>query len=176
MVFSNNHLALPCWTASSLDNLLTTPNSNLMTLPEVADYLGMAERTIYQWAQQGVLPAFKLQASWRFRKSEIDDWLESQRSGPQAPNRRLVDPVEPPKTKRQVQREDEDVQEAKIGKCIESIEMAISAEEPNREPTVDLFVYEFGDEIVEESLRRLRKQRKITLGKRLGTRVIRRKG
>ncbi|MCH8236502.1 MAG: helix-turn-helix domain-containing protein, partial [Chloroflexi bacterium] len=32
---------------------MTTPSSELMSLPQVARYLGMAERTIYQWAQQG---------------------------------------------------------------------------------------------------------------------------
>jgi excisionase family DNA binding protein len=45
---------------------------DIMTLPELADYLSMAERTIYLWAQQGRVPAFKLGTSWRFRRSEID--------------------------------------------------------------------------------------------------------
>ena len=59
-----------------------TNGAQLMSLPEVATYLGMAERTIYVWAQQGKIPAFKLGTSWRFRRSEIDAWLETQRSGP----------------------------------------------------------------------------------------------
>ena len=53
---------------------------NLLTLPEVAELLSVAERTVYLWAQQGRIPAFKLGSSWRFNKSDIEYWLESQRN------------------------------------------------------------------------------------------------
>ena len=53
-----------------------------MTLPELASYLSVSERTIYDWAQRGKVPAYKLGAAWRFRKDEIDRWLTTQRSGP----------------------------------------------------------------------------------------------
>ena len=42
--------------------------------------LGLAERTIYVWSQEGKLPAFKLGSAWRYRQSEIDEWLEKQRT------------------------------------------------------------------------------------------------
>ena len=61
---------------------MNSPTPELMSLQEVASYLGMAERTIYMWAQNGKVPAFKLGAAWRFRKSDIDAWLETQRTGP----------------------------------------------------------------------------------------------
>ncbi len=70
-----------------------------MSLPDVASYLAMGERTIYVWAQQGLIPAFKLGATWRFRRSEIEAWLESQRSGPvvSTPERQpVVESFEPP--------------------------------------------------------------------------------
>ena len=38
----------------------------LMSPGEVAKYLGMAERTIYQWATQEKIPAMKIGTSWRF--------------------------------------------------------------------------------------------------------------
>lgn len=53
---------------------------NLLTLPEVAELLSVAERTVYLWAQQGRIPAFKLGSSWRFNQSDIEYWLESQRN------------------------------------------------------------------------------------------------
>ena len=53
-----------------------------MTLVELASYLSVSERTIYDWAQRGKVPAYKLGAAWRFRKDEIDRWLTSRRSGP----------------------------------------------------------------------------------------------
>ena len=56
---------------------------NLMTSQELASYLNVSERTIYEWVQRDTVPAFKLGAAWRFRRDEIDAWLETQRSGPQ---------------------------------------------------------------------------------------------
>jgi len=44
-------------------------------MPQVAGYLAMKERTIYDWAQSGKIPAFKLGATWRFRLSGTDAWL-----------------------------------------------------------------------------------------------------
>ncbi len=58
----------------------------LLTLPQVAKMLGLAERTIYVWSQQGKIPAFKLGTAWRYRADEIDAWVETQRTaGSQSP-------------------------------------------------------------------------------------------
>ena len=46
----------------------------IMTLPEIARYLGVSERTIYDWAQKGKIPAAKLGNAWRFKRSVIDQW------------------------------------------------------------------------------------------------------
>ncbi len=55
------------------------PLEKLMTLQEVADYLQIKERTIYQWAQMDKIPGFKLGSAWRFKKSELDLWIEEQK-------------------------------------------------------------------------------------------------
>lgn len=47
----------------------------IMTAEEVADYLRVAERTVYDWAQKGEIPCGKLGATWRFRRSDIDEWV-----------------------------------------------------------------------------------------------------
>ena len=151
-----------------------------MSLPTVARYRGMAERTIYLWAQQGRLPAFKLGASWRFRKSEIDAWLETQRSGPRVSGDLLVDPAEPPKTKRQVRLEEEAATEALIEACIAFINSTMRSDDRDVW-TVEQFEDRFGDDVVEESLKRLRRQRKIRVSEERGLdreriRVIRRRG
>ena len=57
-------------------------DSELMTLSEVAAYLNLRERTIYDWAQRGKLPAYKLGSAWRFRRADIESWLAQQRIGP----------------------------------------------------------------------------------------------
>jgi len=54
----------------------------LMDIKEVANYLRVKESTVYTWAQEGILPAFRLGRLWRFRRAEIDVWLEGHRRGP----------------------------------------------------------------------------------------------
>ena len=54
----------------------------LMDIKEVANYLRVKESTVYTWAQEGLLPAFRLGRLWRFRRVEIDAWLEDHRRGP----------------------------------------------------------------------------------------------
>jgi len=49
----------------------------IMTVEEVATYLRVSERTIYDWAQKGELPAGKLGNTWRFLRSEVDQWVNS---------------------------------------------------------------------------------------------------
>ena len=55
---------------------------NLMSIPQVAKYLGMTERTIYMWAQDEKIPAYKLGGMCKFKKSSLDEWVESCRVGP----------------------------------------------------------------------------------------------
>lgn len=48
---------------------------DILTVKEVAEYLRMNQMTIYKMAQKGEIPAFKIASNWRFRKEEIDEWL-----------------------------------------------------------------------------------------------------
>ena len=50
---------------------------NLMTIEEVAVYLRVKKRTVYDWLKKGKIPAIKAVGQWRFRKEKIDAWLES---------------------------------------------------------------------------------------------------
>jgi len=49
---------------------------NLMTIDDLADYLKVSRRTIYEWLKQNKIPAVKLVGQWRFRKEKIDSWME----------------------------------------------------------------------------------------------------
>jgi nitrogen PTS system EIIA component len=55
------------------------PQDTLMTLSDVAKYLQVAERTVYLWAQQNSMPSFKLGNVWRFRRSDLDRWIEERK-------------------------------------------------------------------------------------------------
>ena len=53
-------------------------NSEILTLQELHDYLKIPKPTLYVLAQNGRIPAAKVGKHWRFRRSEIDDWLKAQ--------------------------------------------------------------------------------------------------
>ncbi len=54
----------------------------ILTLPEVAQLLKVAEKTVYTMAQKGELPAFKVRGQWRFKRDDIDAWIEQQKLVP----------------------------------------------------------------------------------------------
>lgn len=56
----------------------------IMTIDEVAKYLRVSERTVYDWAQKGELPGGKLGTTWRFKRDEIENWVNNRLSHPQA--------------------------------------------------------------------------------------------
>jgi len=51
---------------------------DILTVREVAEYLQVTERTLYRLAQEGKIPAFKVGNSWRFRRGDLDRWIEDQ--------------------------------------------------------------------------------------------------
>jgi excisionase family DNA binding protein len=53
---------------------------NLMTLTEVAAYLRLSKDTVYRMASGGRLPASKVGSQWRFRREDVDQWLETNKN------------------------------------------------------------------------------------------------
>lgn len=47
-----------------------------LTLEQIAEYLQMSTSSIYKMAQKGKIPAYKVGRQWRFKKEEIDRWVE----------------------------------------------------------------------------------------------------
>jgi len=52
----------------------------ILTIEEVAQYLRVSERTVYEWAQKGEIPAGKIGTVWRFKKSELTRWVNERLS------------------------------------------------------------------------------------------------
>ncbi|HPP10977.1 MAG TPA: helix-turn-helix domain-containing protein [Defluviitoga tunisiensis] len=50
-----------------------------LTLEQIAEYLQMSGSSIYKMAQSGKIPAYKVGKQWRFKKEEIDKWVEKQK-------------------------------------------------------------------------------------------------
>lgn len=55
-------------------------DTEVLTLAEVAAYLKVNEKTIYRMVQGGKIPAFKVAGSWRFKKGELQAWIESNKN------------------------------------------------------------------------------------------------
>ena len=51
----------------------------ILTLQEVAEYLKLAEKTAYRLAADGKLPGFKVGGSWRFRREDVQQWIDEQK-------------------------------------------------------------------------------------------------
>ena len=54
------------------------PDNNIMTLSEVANYLGLHVMTVYKLTREGRVPGAKIGGQWRFKRDILDGWLEAQ--------------------------------------------------------------------------------------------------
>lgn len=63
-----------------------TVEEDILTIDEVAKYLRVSERTVYEWAQKGEIPSGKIGTVWRFKKSEIEKWVNDRLSSQNAAN------------------------------------------------------------------------------------------
>jgi PTS system nitrogen regulatory IIA component len=55
-------------------------DDDILTIEEVAKYLRVSERTVYDWAQKGEIPSGKIGTVWRFKKSDIERWVNDRLS------------------------------------------------------------------------------------------------
>ena len=56
-------------------------DGSILTIKEVAEYLKVNERTVYRLAGAKKIPAFKVGGTWRFVRSDIDQWIKNQTAG-----------------------------------------------------------------------------------------------
>ena len=63
----------PVDTATDLSNL-----NEVLTLDEVAAYLRVSKKTVYNIARSGALGAFKAGKHWRVRRAELGAWIKQQ--------------------------------------------------------------------------------------------------
>ena len=68
-----------------------------LTTEEVLEYLQVNLRTVYRLIKAGKIPAVRVGRQWRFRKRDIDAWLDSQRRG----DRPAASPAAPVRNTRQ---------------------------------------------------------------------------
>jgi excisionase family DNA binding protein len=59
-------------------NLLVPEVREVMDIRQASDYLGISPDTLYKYASEGFVPAFKLGNRWRFKRSRLDEWMDQQ--------------------------------------------------------------------------------------------------
>ena len=52
--------------------------TDILTLQELHSYLKIPKPTLYALAQSGRIPAAKIGKHWRFRRLDIEGWLQAQ--------------------------------------------------------------------------------------------------
>jgi excisionase family DNA binding protein len=59
-------------------NLLVPEVREVMDIRQASEYLGISPDTLYKYASEGFVPAFKLGNRWRFKRSRLDEWMDRQ--------------------------------------------------------------------------------------------------
>ena len=68
-------------------------DETFLTTEEVLEYLQVNLRTVYRLIKAGKIPAVRVGRQWRFRKRDIDAWLETQRPNADAMAHQRVAPI-----------------------------------------------------------------------------------
>ena len=50
----------------------------VMDIRQASEYLGISGDTLYRYASEGTIPAFRLGNRWRFKRSRLDEWMDRQ--------------------------------------------------------------------------------------------------
>lgn len=64
--------------AAVRSNLLVPEVREVMDIRQASEYLGISPDTLYKYASEGFVPAFKLGNRWRFKRSRLDEWMDRQ--------------------------------------------------------------------------------------------------
>jgi excisionase family DNA binding protein len=64
--------------------MVQTVVREVMDIRQASAYLGISGDTLYRYASEGFVPAFKLGNRWRFRKTLLDSWMD-EKSGVKVP-------------------------------------------------------------------------------------------
>ena len=60
----------------SNENKQQITENELLTVPEVADYLRVSRTTAWRWCQRGVIPAIQIGRNWRIHRADLLELLE----------------------------------------------------------------------------------------------------
>ena len=56
---------------------MTELEDRWLSVEEICKYLGISNDTVYRWIDKRKMPANKVGRLWKFKKSEVDEWVKS---------------------------------------------------------------------------------------------------
>lgn len=48
-----------------------------LSINEICKYLGVSNDTVYKWIETHNMPAHRIGRLWKFKKQQVDDWVEN---------------------------------------------------------------------------------------------------
>ena len=51
-------------------------NEPWLSLDEIAEHLGVSRDTVYRWIDNREMPAHKVGRLWKFKVSQVDEWVQ----------------------------------------------------------------------------------------------------
>lgn len=48
-----------------------------LSVDEICKYLGVSNDTVYRWIERFNMPAHRMGRLWKFKISQVDDWVEA---------------------------------------------------------------------------------------------------
>lgn len=61
-----------------------------VSVEEVANHLGVAKDSIYRWIEARGLPARRVGRLWKFKLSEVDEWVDGGKAATSTPGDSLA--------------------------------------------------------------------------------------
>ena len=61
----------------------STMQERWLSVAEIAEHLGLKPDTVYKWIDRKALPAHKMGRLWKFKASEVDEWVRAGGAAPQ---------------------------------------------------------------------------------------------
>ena len=92
----------------------------VMDIRMASDYLGISPDTLYKYASDGFVPAFKLGNRWRFKRSRLDEWMDQQSSQGAQPRKESHPDVEQPRKPQSVAARPEKSRRRRVASLVSS--------------------------------------------------------
>ena len=54
-----------------------TLSERWLSVEEIAGHLGVSKESIYRWVEKGKIPAHKVGKLWKFKVTDIDEWVRT---------------------------------------------------------------------------------------------------